>query len=233
MSVLKVRTDLLHLSLNVPASDSCARQAEYHLSAGCSSPSHAETPARMCDSLQCGQPSSVLSRGRLAKLAASKSIPVSTTLPVAGHKKFSVAITTPLWPSIGYRKRRRFQPDVMGRLRNRSVRFGASGRSAAIISTGLILALSLGNPVRLGSHLCSLRSRTATGRLTVPIPNFSSIGTRPKLQFLTPSPTSARCSYFGHGQILAARCDEKIAQSTEQNRAGRCDAWATVPRQET
>lgn len=65
--------------------------------------------------LQCGQPSSVLSRGRPAKLAASRSIPVSTTLPVAGHIKFNVAITTPLGPIIGHRERGRYQSDVRGR----------------------------------------------------------------------------------------------------------------------
>jgi len=153
--------------------------------------------------LQCGQLSSVLSRGRLAKLGASKLIPVSTTLPVTGHIKRSVGITTP-WPIIRNRQRGRYQSDARGRRAiGRSDFFprdAASGRNAAIISGCLIFALSFGNPVPLGSFYCCLRSRTTADRFIVPIPNFGSIGTRPKLQFLTPSPTSARCSYFSHGQ---------------------------------
>jgi hypothetical protein len=60
------------------------------------------------------------------------------------------------------------------------LRDGASGRSAAIISTGLILALSFGNPVPLGSYLCSLRGGTTADCFKVPIRNFRLIGTLPK-----------------------------------------------------
>jgi hypothetical protein len=115
-----------------------------------------------------------------------------------------------------------------GKTSNRLVRFfprdAASGRNAAIISGGLIFALSFGNPVPLGSFYCCLRSRTTADRFIVPIRNFGSIGTLPKHQFLGPSPTGARRSYFGHQRILTARCDEKIAQSTEQSGAGLCAA---------
>jgi hypothetical protein len=102
------------------------------------------------------------------------------------------------------------------------LRDGALGRSAAIISAGLIFALSFGNPVPLSSFLCSLGSGTTADCLTLPIPNFGLIGTLPKHQFLGPSPTGARCSYFGHTRILVARCDENLAQSTKQS--GRCAA---------
>ena len=177
--------------------------------------------------LQCGQPSSVLSRGRPAKFAASRSIPVSTTLPVAGHIKFNVAITTPLGPIIGHRERGRYQSDVRGRQAIGRSYFPARrclGGNAAMIFAHLIFALSFGNPVPLGSFYCCFRSRTTADCFIVPIRNLGSIGTLPKHQFLGPSPTGARRSYFGHQRILTARCDEKIAQSTEQNGAGLCAA---------
>src|SRR5262245_60500612 len=48
------------------------------LAAGRSSPSHADICARRCGSSQCGQLNLVISRGRSAKLAGSRSNPVST-----------------------------------------------------------------------------------------------------------------------------------------------------------
>jgi hypothetical protein len=47
------------------------------------------SPARMCGWSQCGQTKGVTSRGRLAKVAASRSIPVSTSLPVCGQRNFT------------------------------------------------------------------------------------------------------------------------------------------------
>ena len=64
------------------------------LAPGRSSPSHADICARRCGSSQCGQLNLVISRGRSAKLAGSRSNPVSTCCPVRGQTKFSTAIIT-------------------------------------------------------------------------------------------------------------------------------------------
>jgi hypothetical protein len=68
------------------------------LAAGRSSPSHADIRARRCGSSQCGQFNRVISRGRSAKLAGSRSNPVSTWCPVRGQTKLSTAIITYLTP---------------------------------------------------------------------------------------------------------------------------------------
>jgi len=89
------------------------------LAAGRSSPSQADICARRCGSSQCGQLNLMISRGRSAKLVASRSNPVSTTSPVLGHRNFNAAITAPIGDAIRNTERGN---DVARRLRNRVVR---------------------------------------------------------------------------------------------------------------
>jgi hypothetical protein len=75
---------------------------------GWSSPSHACIPASRCGSSQWGQPNGVMSRGRAAKLCPSKSMPVSTSFPVAGQINLNGGITKP--PRLRLRKSQKKKP---------------------------------------------------------------------------------------------------------------------------
>ena len=79
---------------NVYAARASSLARSAMLAAGRSSPSHADICARRCGSSQCGQLNRVISRGKSAKLAGSRSNPVSTCCPVRGQTKFSAAIIT-------------------------------------------------------------------------------------------------------------------------------------------
>ena len=103
----------------------------------------------------------------------------------------------------------------------------ASARGAGVVSADLVLALSFGNPLPLGSFLSRLGSGTTTDCFAVPIPNFGFIGPPPKHQFFHPSPAGARRSYFGHKNSLAFACDGKVALSTRPIGTGRSDAVAS------
>jgi hypothetical protein len=168
---------------------------------------------------QCGQLNLVRSRRRPAKLLASRSRPVSTSLSLAGHTNFSTAITSLCAVYRDHAALVAHQGVVMGR-------FTMPHRDAAPrLFLPASIRAAIGNPDSKRGLSRRFRGWPSADGHTALIEDFRLESSSPEPKLVSQRAADARCLNLGsHEPSLTPAHDEMIAQSTEQNGAGLCDA---------
>ena len=153
------------------------------------------------------------------------SSPVSTRLPLVGHRNFSTAIAT-FTQSIAIKPLACSPKGGDGKISCETMPHRAALR---LSRSALKFALPLSHPCSHCGFSRRFHSWPSTDVFMALIEDFRLESSSPEQKFVSQSPADADCLNLGsHKPRLTPAHDEKIARSTEQN-AGRRDAESTKP----